>query len=132
MPFRIATVLKRPSTTLFFILFLNGCGGSYEETVGGVKVPIPSGMNKSQSNGVEISLPGFGGGQASFEGSMDSDKVIAFYKKEMPDRGWTPSISLISRGGMVAYTKESKSVLVTVGRSGTTTTLAITVGGAGK
>ena len=131
MALRIARFLKRP-TTLFFIVLLNGCGGSYEETVGGVRVPIPSGMKKSQGNGVEISLPGFGGGQASFQGNMDPDKVIEFYKKEMADRGWNPNMSLISRGGMLAYTKESKSLLVTVGKSGATTTLAITVGGAAK
>ena len=124
--------LKRPSTALVFILTLNGCGGSYEETVAGIKVPIPSAMKKSQSNSVEISLPGFGGGQASFQGSMDPDQVIAFYKKEMADRGWTPNLSLISRGGMLAYTKDGKSVLVTVGKSEATTSLTITVGGGGK
>jgi hypothetical protein len=50
----------------------------------------------------------------------------------MPDRGWTPNLSLISRGGMLAYTKEGKSVLVTVGRNDGKTTLTITVGGGGK
>ena len=132
MPLRIARFLKRPSATLFFIVLLNGCGGSYEETVAGIKVPVPGGMKKSQGNGVEISLPGFGGGQASFQGNADPDKVIEFYKKEMADRGWNPNISLISRGGMLAYTKESKSVLITVGKNDATTTLTITVGGAGK
>jgi hypothetical protein len=124
--------LKRPSTALVFILALNGCGGSYEETVAGIKVPIPNAMKKAQGNSIEISLPGFGGGQASFQGKMDPDKVIDFYKKEMADRGWTPNLSLVSRGGMLAYTKEGKSVLVTVGKSEATTTLTITVGGGGK
>ena len=128
----IPKFLKRPSTALFFILTINGCGGSYEETVAGIRVPIPNAMKKSQGNGIEISLPGFGGGQASFQGNMDPDRVIDFYKKEMADRGWTPNLSLVSRGGMLAYTKEGKSVLVTVGKSEATTTLTITVGGGGK
>src|ERR1700746_285835 len=132
MRLSILKFLKLPSTALLFILTLNGCGGSYEETVAGIKVPIPNAMKKSQSNGIEISLPGFGGGQASFQGNMDPDKVIEFYKKEMADRGWTPNLSLVSRGGMLAYTKEGKSVLVTVGKSEATTTLTITVGGGGK
>jgi hypothetical protein len=131
MALRIARFLKRP-TTLFFIVLLNSCGGSYEETVGGVRVPIPSGMKKSQDNGVEISLPGFGGGQASFQGNLDPDKVIEFYKKEMAARGWNPNMTLVSRGGMLAYTKEGKSVLVVVGKSDGTTALRITVGGTGK
>lgn len=131
MSLRIASFLKRP-TTLFFIVLLNGCGGSYEETVAGIKIPIPSGMKKSQDKGVEISLPGFGGGQASFQGTLEPDKVIEFYKKEMPDRGWTPSISLLSRGGMLAYTKDNQNVLVTVGKTDGTTALSITVGGTGK
>ncbi len=79
----IPKFLKRFSTALFFILTLNGCGGSYEETVAGIKVPIPNAMKKSQSHGLEISLPGLGGGQATFPGHMDPDKVIEFYKKEM-------------------------------------------------
>ena len=128
----MARFLKRPSTALFFILVLNGCGGSYEENVAGIKIPIPSAMKKSQGNGVEISLPGFGGGQASFRGNMDPDKVVTFYKKEMADRGWKPNISLVSRGGMLAYTKEDKSVLITVGKGEASTNLTITVGGAGK
>ena len=132
MRLSLPKILNAPSTALFFILTLNGCGGSYEETIGGVKVPVPNAMKKSQGNGIEISLPGFGGGQASFQGSMDPDKVIEFYKKEMADRGWTPNLSLVSRGGMLAYAKEGKSVLVTVGKSETTTSLTITVGGGGK
>ena len=132
MPLSIPTVLKRPSAALLFMFFVNGCGSSFEETVAGVKVPVPSAMKKSQGNGVEISLPGFGGGQVAFQGKMDPDKVIEFYRKEMPQRGWSPSISLLSRGGMLAYTKENKSVLVTVGKSESTTILTITVGGAGK
>ena len=132
MRLRIARFLKRPSAALFFIVLVNGCGGSYEETVAGIQVPIPSGMKKSQGNGVEISLPGFGGGQASFQGNMDPDKVIEFYKKEMAARGWNPNMSLISRGGMLTYAKEGKSVLVTVGKNEAITTLTITVGGPGK
>jgi hypothetical protein len=132
MRLRIARFLKQPSTALFFIVLLSGCGGSYEETVAGIRVPVPGGMKKSQGNGVEISLPGFGGGQATFQGNMDPDKVIEFYKKEMAERGWNPNMSLISRGGMLAYTKEGKSVLVTVGKSDGTTALTITVGGTGK
>jgi len=132
MPLSIARFLKRPSAALFFIVLLNGCGGSFEETVGGVKVPIPAGMKKSQGNGVEISLPGFGGGQASFQGNIDPDKVIAFYRKEMAERGWNPNVSLISRGGMLAYSKEGKSVLITVGKNEATTTLTIMVGGSGN
>jgi hypothetical protein len=33
----------------------SGCGGSYEETVGGVKIPIPRGMTRSQESGIEVS-----------------------------------------------------------------------------
>ena len=34
---------------LFWVaLSTSSCGGSYEETVGGVKIPIPNGMTKSQ------------------------------------------------------------------------------------
>ena len=132
MPLRILTAAKRTSCALFFILCVNGCSGSYDETVAGITVPVPSDMKKSEGDRVEISLPGFGGGQASFQGKTDPDEVIKFYKKEMPQRGWSPSASVVSRGGMLAYAKEGKSILITVGKSQGTTTLTITVGGTGR
>jgi hypothetical protein len=122
----------RAARALLLILFIQGCGGSYEESVTGVKVPIPNGMKKSRGKTVEISLPGFGGGQASFEGKLDPDKVFEFYKKEMPERGWSPSMSVLSRGGMLGYAKEGKTVLIAVGRSDDTTTLNVMVGGTAK
>jgi len=124
--------LVRPLACLLvlFTIFA-GCDGQYEETVSGVKVPIPRGMNKTEEQGVQISLPGFGGGQASFQGNIDPEKVIEFYKKEMPARGWKPNLSVVSRGGMLAYSKENKTVLVATGKREGNTILTITVGGTG-
>jgi hypothetical protein len=67
---------------------LTACGGSHEETVAGVQVPVPSGMTKSEEKGVELSLPGFGGGQAMYRGKREPGEVVEFYKKELPERGW--------------------------------------------
>jgi len=113
----------------FLALLAPGCSGSYEDTVAGVKVPIPSGMTKSQGKGIELSLPGFGGAQASFQGGMAPDKVIEFYKQEMPARGWEASIGVVSSGGMIAYSKENKTVVVMVTKSDGGSSLSITVGG---
>ena len=66
---------------LWLTLSTSSCGGSHEETLGGVKVPIPGGMAKSQETGIELALPGFGGAQAAYRGKVDPDQVIAFYKK---------------------------------------------------
>ena len=85
-------------------LSLAGCDGSYEESVAGVKVPIPNGMTKSQATGIQLSLPGFGGAQASFQGNLEPDKIVEFYVKEMPNRGWQPNIGLTSNGGLLTYT----------------------------
>lgn len=114
-----------------FIFLIQGCGGSREETVGGVKIPVPRGLNKSQGQGIELSLPGFGGAHLSFQGNMDPGEVVDFYKKEMPSRGWKPGMGIVSRGGMLAYTKEGKSVLLTVGKQDHGTVLTITVGTTG-
>jgi hypothetical protein len=107
----------------------SSCGGSYEETVGGVKIPIPGGMTKSQGQGMELSLPGFGGAQAVYQGKVDPDKVIEFYKREMPARGWKPSIGLLSKGGMLSYVNESTTVIVMVGKTDSGTSMTIIVGG---
>lgn len=106
-----------------------GCGGSYEETLGGVKIPIPGGMTKSEGKGVELSLPGFGGAQAAYEGKVDPEKVIEFYKKEMPSHGWKPSIGLLSKGGMLSYVNESTTVIVMVGKTDSGTSMSIIAGG---
>src|SRR3970040_838618 len=86
-------------------LSLAGCSSSYEETVAGVKIPIPNRMTKSQAKGIELSLRGFGGAQASFQGNLEPDKIIEFYKNEMPSRGWQPNMELTSKRGMVTYTQ---------------------------
>jgi hypothetical protein len=105
------------------------CGGSHEETVGGVKIPIPAGMTKSQDSGIEVSLPGFGGAQTAYQGKLDPDKVIEFYRKEMSARGWQPSIRLLSKGGMLTYVKDSTTVIITVAKADSGTRMAIIAGG---
>jgi hypothetical protein len=111
-------------------VILSGCGGSYEETIGGVRLPIPAGMTKSPRQGIELALPGFGGAQVSYEGGVDPEKIVAFYKKEMPARGWQPAAGILSKGGMLSYTKEGKAVVVMVGAKDGGTALALMVGGA--
>jgi hypothetical protein len=112
-------------------LIFAGCG-SYEETVAGVKVPIPNGMTKSQAKGIQLALPGFGGAQASFQGNLEPEKIIEFYKKEMPSRGWQPNMELTSKGGMLTYTKENQTVVVMATKSDGGSNLSITVGGTGR
>jgi hypothetical protein len=129
MPFIQFTHLPRALIGYLFILIIfAGCGGSHEESVAGVNIPIPGGMTKSGEKGVELSLPGFGGAQASYYGNMDPGRVIEFYKKEMPARGWKTSAGLVSQGGMLTYAHEGKSVVVMVGKSGSATTMTVTVG----
>ena len=113
-------------------LSLAGCSSSYEETVAGVKVPIPNGMTKSQAKGIELSLPGFGGAQASFQGNLEPDKIVEFYKKEMPNRGWQPNMELTSKGGVLTYTKENQTVVVMVTKGDGGSSLSITVGGTAR
>jgi hypothetical protein len=86
-------------------------------------------MTKSQEQGIELSLPGFGGAQAAYQGKLDPDKVIEFYKKEMPARGWKPSIGLLSKGGMLSYVNESATIIVMVGKTDSGTSMTIITGG---
>ena len=122
------------SSFLAFLLFLiaSACGGSREETISGVTIPVPSAMKKTSEKPVEISFLGFGAGQASFHGDVDADKLVEFYKKEMPSRGWQPSMNLLGGGAMLAYSKDGKSVMIGISKQNNETVLALTVGGAGK
>ena len=129
MGFRSLGIVPRSLTCWFCMaVMLAGCGGSHDETVGGLQVPIPGGMTKSEEKGVELSIPGFGGAQASYRGKLEPNQVVDFYKKEMPARGWKPSIGVLSQGGMLTYAKEDKSLIVMVGKSNGDTNMTITVG----
>ena len=120
----------------FFVLTMTlifaGCTGSYEEKVAGVEIPIPRGMKKSDGQGLEVVLLGFGGGQSSFRGRRDARKVIDFYEKEMPSRGWQPNVGVTAKGGMLTYAKDNRTVIIMVGQSNDMTDMTITVGGTGR
>ena len=124
-----AILLRFVSWLVVAALILTGCSGSYEETLAGVQVPIPRGMTKSPQQGIELALPGFGGAQASYEGSVEPEKVVAFYKKELPDRGWQSAAGILGKGGMLSYTKEGKALVVMVASKEGKTALNIMVGG---
>jgi len=129
MEFRSLGIVPRSLTCWFCMaVMLAGCDGSHDETVGGLQVPIPGGMTKSEEKGVELSIPGFGGAQASYRGKLEPNQVVDFYKKEMQARGWKPSIGVLSQGGMLTYAKEDKSLIVMVGKSNGDTNMTITVG----
>jgi len=119
-------------TISIFALTSSGCGGSYDETISGVKVPVPNGKAKHSEIPAEMWFRGFGAGQASFHGKMETDKVVEFYKKELAARGWEPNMNLQSGGAMLAYAKEGKTLLIAVGKANDDTTLSLTLGGMGK
>lgn len=117
---------------LLIAVTLTACGGSRDETISGATIPVPSAMKKGSEKPVEISFLGFGAGQATFHGDMEINKLIEFYQKEMPARGWQPSMNLSSGGAMLAYSKDGKSVMIGIGKQNGETVLSLTVGSVGK
>jgi len=116
----------------FVPILVSGCNPSYEETISDVKVPVPKAMTRSSEKPVEMTFLGFGAGQATFHGNMDTDKIVEFYKKEMPARGWQPDMNVRSGGAMLAYSKEGKTMLVAISKEKSETSLTLTVGGMGR
>jgi len=98
------------------------------EFVAGSPIPIPSEMNKSTDQGMELMVPGFKGGQVAYQGMVEPREVIRFYQKNMPLKGWHPYARLVTGGGLLVFTKSNKSVLIMVSESNGNTTLAILVG----
>lgn len=117
---------------LLLFMLASACGGSRDETVSGVTLPVPSAMKKGTEKPVEISFFGFGAGQATFHGNMESAKLIEFYKKELPARGWQESMNLVSGGAVLAYSKDGKTVLIGISKDDKGAVLSLTVGGVGK
>lgn len=126
------SVVRVIASAILLISTAFGCGGSYEETISGVSVPVPKAMTKGSDKPVEMNFLGFGAGQASFYGNMESEQIVEFYKKEMPSRGWQPNMSVRSGGAMLAYSKDGKTVLVAVDKQNNETHLTLTVSGAGR
>jgi len=116
---------------LLLFMLASACAGSRDETVAGVTLPVPSAMKKGAEKPVEIAIFGFGAGQASFHGNMESAKLVEFYKKELPARGWQDSMNLIG-GGVLAYSKDGKTVLIGISKDDKGSVLSLTVGGVGK
>ena len=127
-------IAARPQ--IFFLLAMiaifAGCDKSYDEKIGGVEIPIPPGMKKSDGAGVEVALLGFGGGQSSFRGQLEPGKVIEFYEKEMPLRGWQPNAGVIAKGGMLTYAKDNRTVIIMIGGNNDAAAMTVTVGGTGR
>jgi hypothetical protein len=113
-------------------MIFTACGGSRDETISGVAIPVPNAFNKGPDKPSEISILGFGAGQASFHGNMDAEKVVEFYKKELPARGWQANMNLRSGAAMLAFSKEGKSVMIAIGKQNDETVLTLTVGGVGR
>src|SRR5215203_3106137 len=131
---RLYNVLHTSPSLLALLLFIlaSACAGSRDETVGGVTVPVPSAMKRGAEKPVEVSIFGFGAGQASFHGSMKSADVVEFYKKELPARGWQESMNLRSGGAVLAYSKQGKTLLIGISNQKDETVLSLSVGGVGK
>ena len=129
----LALIRPKPSILLFTALaVLNGCARSYDETIAGTSVPVPKAMTRSADKPAEMVLLGFAAGQAMFQGTIETDEIVEFYKKELPARGWQSNMNLRSGGAMLAYTKEGKTLLIGVGKQSDATHLTLTVGGASR
>ena len=86
-------------------------------------------MKRGSEKPAEMSLLGFGAGQATFQGNMNTDEIVEFYKKELPARGWQSNMNLRSGGAMLGYSKEGHTLLIGVGKQENTTVLTLTVTG---
>ena len=117
---------------LLLVILASSCAGSRDETIGGITVPVPSAMKRSAEQPLEVSILGFGAGQATFHGAMESAELVDFYKKELPARGWQENLKLLSGGAMLAYSKDGKTLLIGVSKQDKDTVLSLTVGGVGK
>ena len=126
------SVSRVAAVAVLLIVSTSSCGGSYEETISGVAIPVPKAMSRGSDKPVEMNFFGVGAGQASFHGDMDAEKIAEFYKKEMPARGWQPNMSLRSGNTLLAYSKDRKTMLVAVAKQNNATLLTVTVGGAGR
>ena len=127
-----STRFRPPIFLLAALALAGGCTRSYDETIAGVSIPVPKAMERSGEKPAEISLLGFGAGQATFHGNMDTDAIVEFYKKELPARGWQADMNLRSGGAMLAYSKEGKTLLIGAGKQGDESNLTLTVGGAAR
>jgi len=75
---------------MLLIVSTSSCGGSYEETISGVAIPVPKAMTRGSDKPVEMNFFGVGAGQASFQGDMDAEKSPSFIKRKCPRAAGSP------------------------------------------
>jgi hypothetical protein len=87
-------------------------------------------MAKSSEAPVEMKFFGFGAGQSTYYGKMESDKIDEFYKRELPARGWQPGRPCAAAAPCWSYqkcknldgrhrqTNDDTSLTLTVGKMG--------------
>ena len=69
--------LRIIAIAVFCAFGLSGCGGSYEDTIAGVAVPVPKSMTRSSEAPVEMKFFGFGAGSGGRGGFRTSDSKPA-------------------------------------------------------
>jgi hypothetical protein len=112
---------------VFYAFGFSACGGSYEDTIAGIMVPVPKPMAKSSEAPVEMKFFGFAAGQSTYPGKMESDKIVEFYKRELPRARLAAGATMRSGGAMLVYTKNAKTLMVAIGKQNDDTSLTLTV-----
>lgn len=121
---------------LVLILSLTGCALNHvieerDEVIAGLTIPIPRGMTRVLNLGIGLTVPGFAGEKVTYRGETSPHEIVTFYQNEMPARSWKPNASLVTQGGILAYTKDNRSVLITVDNNDSGASLTIVVGSMG-
>ncbi len=117
-----------PALLLLVSLIVPHAAAQTNEVIAGVSIPIPPGMNRTTDQRIEMTVPGFKSGQNAYQGDVDLNEVITFYRKQMPLDGWNPYASLVTGSGLLVYTRTNQSVLIMVEENNGKTTLAIMIG----
>jgi hypothetical protein len=125
---------SRGLSRILVVCLLLGCAANqaHDEVIGEAVIPVPGGMERVEGGRVELALPGFGGGRAVFQGRVRPEEVVRFYQTEMPGRGWKENASIVGQGGALAFYKEGRSAVITVGSGQGGATLDILVGKLGN
>jgi hypothetical protein len=109
------------------LLLGTGCQRQ-DAVIAGVDIPIPEKMTKNPDK-IFDPVPGFKDGQASYQGKVPPMEIFSFYQEVMAAKGWQPTARFSNGKDQIAYTKESRLVLVRYNQDPDgTTVLTVMVG----
>lgn len=91
-------------------------------------IPVPAGLKNLQQSSYSFESSGIRVGVLRYYGKADADRVISFYKEQMPMHNWN-LVNIIEYGQrLINFERENESCIITLEPKGKNVILTVSLG----